>query len=285
MLTTLFVYINNIGGVNVIRISKYLYINILTIVLLIFSWFNGQITNLLITYAVMTVHELAHFIAAEIIGLKVSHFSIHPFGVNLKLKNRIICSITDEIILYLAGPFVNAVFALTAVGIYKYYPSDNIRYFYVCNICLFVMNMLPVVPLDGGILFRKIFAHFMGYRTANNVARAVSAAITAVSAAVGVYVVYITKYNYSVLLFAALMLGNIFTQKEKYNVDFIREVMFYKKKQKHNVRVMAMEEGEKIRDIVKEFRDRKYHLVCVLDHAGKIKKIITEDEIMDDLLS
>ena len=53
---------------------------------------------LCVTYAVMILHELAHCLAAVCIGLKISHIDFYPFGVNLKLKNKFVYSLADEII-------------------------------------------------------------------------------------------------------------------------------------------------------------------------------------------
>lgn len=58
----------------------------------------------------------------------------------------------------------------------------------------------------------------------------ISAVFSAMIMGLGIYVMYITKFNFSVLLFSALMIGNIFTQSEKYNVDLTKTLMFNNKK-------------------------------------------------------
>ena len=60
----------------------------------------------------------------------------------------------------------------------------------------------------------------------------ISAVFSAMIMGLGIYVMYITKFNFSVLLFSALMIGNIFTQSEKYNVDLTKTLMFNNKKEK-----------------------------------------------------
>ena len=104
----------------------------------------------------MTVHELAHTAAAAAIGLRISHITFFPFGVNLKLKNKIVGSLADEIILYASGPLINAVFALLAMLLYKRFPIYKLQYIYILNTALFIVNLLPAMPLDGGIILKKI---------------------------------------------------------------------------------------------------------------------------------
>ena len=163
---------------------------------------------LCVTYAVMILHELA------------------------KLKNKLVYSLADEMILYFSGPFCNILFALIAMIVYSRYPNESVKFFYISNTMLFCMNMIPSVPLDGGILLKKIIAYRLGYNSANKIMTVISAVFSAMIMGLGIYVMYITKFNFSVLLFSALMIGNIFTQSEKYNVDLIKTLMFNNKKKK-----------------------------------------------------
>ena len=204
-----------------IKITKYLRVNVLTIALFVFCIIFNKADMLCVTYAVMILHELAHCLAAVCIGLKISHIDFYPFGVNLKLKNKLVYSLADEMILYFSGPFCNILFALIAMIVYSRYPNESVKFFYISNTMLFCMNMIPSVPLDGGILLKKIIAYRLGYNSANKIMTVISAVFSAMIMGLGIYVMYITKFNFSVLLFSALMIGNIFTQSEKYNVDLI----------------------------------------------------------------
>lgn len=265
-----------------IKITKYLRVNILTIALFVFCIIFDKIDMLCITYAVMIIHELAHCIAALCIGLKISHIDFYPFGVNLKLKNKLVYSISDEMILYFSGPFCNIMFALVLIVMYNYYPYESIKYFYVSNIMLFCMNMIPSVPLDGGILLKKIIAYRLGYANANKIMTVISVLLSALVMVLGVYVIYVTKFNFSVLLFAVLMIGNIFTQSEKYNVDLAKTFMFNNKKKK-SVRHIVVENKCNYRDIVDKFVPKDYNMVYILSDDGKVKEIITETEVIDKL--
>lgn len=79
-----------------IKITKYLRVNVLTITLFVFCIIFNKVDMLCVTYAVMILHELAHCLAAVCIGLKISHIDFYPFGVNLKLKNKLVYSLADE---------------------------------------------------------------------------------------------------------------------------------------------------------------------------------------------
>lgn len=267
-----------------IRISKHLYINILTIILFIICTFLHALDILCITYFVMTLHELAHMAAAMCIGLRVSHIALHPFGVNLKLKNKMVYALSDEIILYLSGPLCNAAFALFAVFVYRLYPNDNLKFFYISNIMLFVMNMLPSAPLDGGIVLKKIIARLWGSGMAERISRIVSVVCASLIMALGVYVLYKSGWNFSILLFAALMIGNIFTQKEKYDTDFIKELMFSSHKNTDKVAHIISSYGSDYKEIAKKFNLSRRNVVYIVDEDGRITDILTDKQIIDRLL-
>ena len=105
-----------------IKLTKHLYIHILTFILFAVCAVQGRLFEIGAVYAVMLFHECAHLVAAICIGLRVSHIVLYPFGVNLKLKNKLICSVADEIILYASGPFMNVILALICMLIYRHFP-------------------------------------------------------------------------------------------------------------------------------------------------------------------
>ena len=147
---------------------------------------------------------------------------------------------------------------------------------------LFCMNMIPSVPLDGGILLKKIIAYRLGYNSANKIMTVISAVFSAMIMGLGIYVMYITKFNFSVLLFSALMIGNIFTQSEKYNVDLTKTLMFNNKKKK-SVRHIVVENECNYCDIVDKFIPKDYNVVYIVSDDGKVKDIITETQVIDKL--
>ncbi len=232
---------------------------------------------------VMFLHEMAHMLSAVCIGLKVSHITIYPFGVNLKLKNKLIYSISDEIILYISGPMCNAIFALISAWLFRFYPSDNLRFFYMSNITLFVMNMLPALPLDGGFVMKKVLVRLLGHNIANKSMFFITGIISTLVLAVGICVFVVSRYNFSVILFSILIIGNLFTGREKYDVDFVKELMFHAKKKPNKINHVVTENTD-YKDIIKKFDLNRYNIVYITDKNGKIADIMTEKQIISQLV-
>ena len=59
---------------------------------------TGNLKLYLLAYSVMALHETAHLIASICIGLKPESITFSPFGVHLRLRCKIINSVSDETI-------------------------------------------------------------------------------------------------------------------------------------------------------------------------------------------
>ena len=154
--------------------GKYLYVHWLFVLLLVFGYINRGLENLLISYVIIGIHELSHLVAAKYIGLSCSHITVYPFGLNLKLKNTIIYSLADEIILYLAGPLSNIIVAFVSLLIYNicellfvngaglnfiWFVAVFFYYIASINIGLAVFNLIPIPPLDGSRLLSALLPY------------------------------------------------------------------------------------------------------------------------------
>ncbi|MGN0149732.1 MAG: site-2 protease family protein [Clostridia bacterium] len=266
-----------------IKFSK-IYINPITVAMLVVCYIMRRLEIFYITYAIMTLHELSHFAAAKMIGLKISYIAFHPFGVNLKLKNKLICRLSDEIILYMAGPCCNILLACASLVFLSSCHNQWLYFFYISNVMLFCANMLPIVPLDGGIVLKKLLMYRIGYKQAGKIMTVVSVCIVCALTALGIYVLYVTHFNYSILFLSVFLLGNIFTQKEKYNVDYVKELMFYERKNSKRIRHHISSLDEDYRITAKKFNAGTYSVVYYIDKNGKISKTMTEREIIDKIL-
>ena len=266
-----------------IKLTSKIYIHFLTPVMLFICTMSHHTEVFLFSYAVMTIHELAHFTAAALIGLKTDRITFYPYGVNLMLKNKFIQSIADEIILYLAGPLANCLMAIPALILYQAHKNPFLQVFYVGNILFFISNMLPVYPLDGGVLLKKISAYFLGQRASKIIMTVISSIFITALLLLGIYTVYVTEFNFSVMLLTAFLICSLFTQNEKYDVDFVRELMFYKNKSKNRIKNIIASEKESLEQLAKKFTDKSYSLVFFENEKGEITKIMSETEIMNKI--
>ncbi len=266
-----------------IKIGKYLYIHWLFVVLLVFCYINRQLETLVVSYFIIGVHEISHLVAAKFIGLSCSNITIYPFGLNLKLKNTIIYSLSDEIILYLSGPLSNILMALLSliIGV----KGD----FYYKNLALFFVNILPIIPLDGGMIIKKILNQRLGYDGGNRVMRVISFLFLAVVLSFFSILLYMQKFNPSLCIFAAFLVCNIIFSKEKYDTNLLKELLYAReknyKKQISKARILGAYDKTSEIDIAKKFRPSERCFVFVTDKDNSVKKILSKEQIIQNLLA
>ena len=111
-----------------------------------FGWNNAVFYYVIVA----TLHEYGHLCAARLMGYNVDGIVYSLYGVGLKTNN--VYKAKDDIIVALAGPFVNLVLIIICICLWWIFPS--IYYFtydfVVCNNVIMLFNLVPIYPLDGG---------------------------------------------------------------------------------------------------------------------------------------
>lgn len=146
-------------------------------------WFGGYFVAL---FACVVMHEYGHAFAAEKYGIKTRDIILSPIGGVARLE-----SLPDkplqEMIIAIAGPLVNiflALFIYIALLIFSdgsltpasadltrlTEPTDFLKYLFILNIVLFVFNLIPAFPMDGGRILRSLLAMKWGRLRATKIA-------------------------------------------------------------------------------------------------------------------
>lgn len=269
-----------------IKINRFLYIHFTTLLLLAVGYINRNLEVLFVSYSVIFLHELAHLAAALLIGLKTSHIVFFPFGVNLKLKNSLVYSIADEVLLYLSGPFLNILLAMLCRFLNN--TGEYITIFYYNNICHFLFNLLPILPMDGGVVLKKILSRGVGSRLGEKILKITSVIFIFILVLIELILLVKSKFNFSILIASIFLTGNIFTNKEKYHIDFTKELLFYKNKDKRKikkVKTYLIKENQDYKELAKNFAQGRYYIIFKENNKGKIKEILTEREIIENILN
>lgn len=104
---------------------------------------------LFISLLAVFFHELGHYIALQLLGVKDIEISFVLASVKLSLHEQL-CNKKSAIIA-IAGPTVNLFLSLLLL-----YENYYIKYFGVANFILFLFNMLPIANLDGGDIVKYL---------------------------------------------------------------------------------------------------------------------------------
>lgn len=146
-------------------------------------------------FVCIALHELGHSVIAQQLGVQVKSITLLPIGGIAALKS-IPENPWHEIAITLAGPLVNA--AIVAVllpitglpsGVFlREMPHDIaglLQAMMRVNLSLFLFNLIPAFPMDGGRLLRAVLALVISYRRATQIAATVGQGLAVLSMLIG----------------------------------------------------------------------------------------------------
>jgi Zn-dependent protease len=170
-----------------------------------FGWMGVPAGILL--FGSVLLHELGHSIVAQYHRIPITSITLHLMG-GMALMARPPSSAKQEIEIAAAGPLVSLVLGLLFVaGVYIFggdlsveHPS-LIAYGALVNLGMFVFNLIPALPMDGGRIFRAALSSKLGVLRATRIAATVTRVFAALFMVVGLY-----TRAWSLLIIGALLL-------------------------------------------------------------------------------
>lgn len=112
----------------------------------LFLILTGSLSIYALIFMSLLIHEMGHLLAAYATGMRVRSCVIMPYGGELIINNRQLEPKKNRIIVALGGPLATGLLLVCATWIP--FPGDDqvIR----IQVALLVLNLLPILPLDGG---------------------------------------------------------------------------------------------------------------------------------------
>ena len=240
----------------------------------VLSAFTGQLLLFLSAVLAALEHEFAHSIAARSEGYCLDKILLMPYGAVISGDLSGIPPKAEAKVL-LAGPLANAFTALAFAALWWLFPET---YPYTeaaaeVSLSLFLVNLLPAYPLDGGRLLLLLLTP-LGEPRARLISR-----IAACLTAGGIFALFVISLfsvpNFSALLFALLLFAGNFGGGSYRRIAFSRGRTFSRGVEEKRV-VLSSERtaGECVRYL----REDKY-LVLIVYEDGEYLGELTEGEL------
>ena len=139
-------------------------IDLKIIIFFVLFFITKQLKIYLIIMFFSAIHELGHILVGIFLGMKPDKLEIMPTGLSISFKTNVDdinlsikkgnLSEVKKLIVAMSGPIVSLLLAILYFYIEpKYIKQEDAVY---SNILIFLFNMLPLYPLDGGRILKGI---------------------------------------------------------------------------------------------------------------------------------
>lgn len=121
-------------------------IDLKILIFFVIFYFTNQLRIYLIIMFFCVLHEIGHLLVGLILKMKPEKIEIMPFGLSISFYNQLNENKIKDIIVALAGPITSlalAIFTTKQEAVYS-------------NLLIFLFNLLPLYPLDGGRIIKGI---------------------------------------------------------------------------------------------------------------------------------
>jgi len=263
---------------------KRIFIDIFIPIILLISYLSGFLGQLFMAYLAVFIHEAAHSLVGLFFGGKIERVYLLCLGTRIEL-NITLESKSKNCMIYSAGPAVNFIMACISYIILEKYDNELIKTYFLSNLCMGVLNLLPVTPLDGGRILSLLTSSKYGLFYSQKISKAA-------------YLIFITLLLL-ISIPAALFLGNfsiliiviflISTDRKYEEAAFMNARNIYYRRSRllkkgyYSVREIVVLERLTLGEAFKLLDFDQYHLLIILDDNMKIIHRMTESELLTAL--
>lgn len=162
------------------------------------------------------IHESGHIAAFFIFKRKIKSISFSIFAISLENENKYSSYQSDAAIAF-AGAFFNMIAAAFAILIIRNSANYHAILFLLSNLFFAALNLLPIRGMDGGIILYSLSCLLFDCADAEKILSAFSLIFTILLSSAAIFILFITKGNFSLLIIAlSLILENMHKKRPLY---------------------------------------------------------------------
>src|SRR5699024_6775939 len=128
---------------------------------------TGTFVHLFTLLSIVLIHEFGHYLAARHYKWRIYSIVLWVFGGVMKTDESGNKSIREDIIVTVAGPLQHLFIYFLISGCSFLLPEHIVTMAHYYNSAIFLFNLLPIYPLDGGKLVFYCLSIFIPFRKAH----------------------------------------------------------------------------------------------------------------------
>lgn len=246
----------------------------------IIAFFTGTFIEFFIILFIVIVHELGHYTVARTLNWRIQSITLWVFGGVMITDEHGNKPIWEELLVTIGGPFQHLLIYTVIFLLDGFIPSYWLELIYFYNTIIFVFNLLPIWPLDGGKLLFLCLSFFMPFRQSYHFIIKFSMLLTVCFIIYQLFIYSFTLSSFFIMIF--LFMENRNAWKHKYYV-FIRFLLERYKKNRETRRnsPIIVESGTLIMEVFSKFIRDQNHTIYITDlHKNNCQQVIHENDCL-----
>lgn len=249
----------------------------------------GFIFDLSLAFFWIIIHELTHYFVVLKLNIESEKFKLHVLGARLEIKDYEDLSSREKLIICMAGPILNCVAAIVFFCIYKFFfKSEYIYSSYEINLVLFIFNLLPTYPLDGGKILGAILEEKMIFKDVNEVLIKISYLFGIAFISLSILGIFILgKFNITSILAGVFIIYLSYSERRKVMYIIMSDITKKKErlinKKYIDSRITSVYCEQDMVNLLKIIDKNRFNIFYVLDEEMNILYILKENEIIEIL--
>lgn len=159
------------------------------------------------------MHEMGHVFAIKLRGYEVDNINLGCVSADMFLKYH---NFNDIFIILLSGSMMNFLIAAVFKILSFYISHDVIHAIYCQNMCIGVLNLLPVAVLDGGCILLLVLSKKTNICTAYKILNILSFLFAIPVFVFGIGILKTSGYNFSLLMVGIYLILCIFFKENTF---------------------------------------------------------------------
>ncbi|MFC0474289.1 M50 family metallopeptidase [Robertmurraya beringensis] len=265
----------------IMELFSKIYIHPLLWVVVALSVVTGHFYELLLLLIIIFTHELGHGVAASYFSWRIKKITLLPFGGVAEMDEHGNRPLREEAIVVLSGPvqhiwLVAVAYLLHQVG----FVNDHLfSMFLQYNLMIFLFNLLPIWPLDGGKFV------FLWLSIKKPFPKAFKQTLLLSFIALGLFsaVILVTEpLNLNVWIIISFLLFSLYYEWKQRRYVFVRFLLerYYGKKDTFGTLIpLNVEEDELVIHVLERFQRGCKHPIIIKNDAQE-KRLLDENEVL-----
>ncbi len=242
---------------------------------------------LVLLFLCVVLHEFGHIFAARHFGVRTPEVVLLPIGGVARLE-RIPEEPRAEFLIAIAGPAVTLAIAVALVALLGGLPPAEtlmemtgpramLAQLAYANVVLFVFNLLPAFPMDGGRVLRAGLSQWLGHRRGTRIAASAGQAVAVLLGLTGIF-------SQNVILVLVAVFVYLAAGSERGIVE-LRGITSGKPAAESMIsRFVSLDASEAVAAAAKALIETEQREFPVVDGSGRWRGLLTRDGIIRALI-